>query len=169
MDTASHTTPQIAGTRVEASGGFYVAEFEHRIGATTRWFNAAQESDGTLRLAGIITALVQEPAPPFIGVEEPELTINPGLLPLVYDYLRAAADRTQVVFTTHSPELLDLVDIDAVRVVQRVDAATQVSPVTESQRGVVRDALATPGELLRTGGFVLDEQETLLLDLTVDS
>lgn len=158
-------TGDIVDTRVDTSGGYYVAEFAHEIDGRRRWFNAVQESDGTLRLAGVLTALLQDPPPSFVGIEEPELTINPGLLPLVHDYLAEASDRTQVAFTTHSPELLDLIDIDNVRVVQRVEGATQVNRVSETQRGIVRDALATPGELLRSGGFDVEGQQLSLLEL----
>ncbi len=161
-------TGDIVDTRVETTGGYYVAEFAHRIDGVDRWFHAAQESDGTLRLAGIITALVQRPPPGFIGIEEPEVTINPGLLPLVYDYLVAASDSSQVVFTTHSPELLDLIDIENVRVVQRVNAATQVKEVSDSQRCMVREALTSPGELLRSGGLTVPDQETDLMSLLGD-
>jgi hypothetical protein len=43
-----------------------------------KWFEAYQEPDGTLRVAGIITALLQEPPVPAIAIEEPVLTVHPG-------------------------------------------------------------------------------------------
>lgn len=158
-------TDEITGVRVDATGGYYVAEFRHEIDGSVRWFNAAQESDGTLRLAGILTGLLQDPPPPLIAIEEPELTINPGLLPLIFDYLEAASDRTQVVITTHSPELLDMLDVDALRVVRRAEGATQVMMVSPEQRILVRDALASPGEILRTGGFTIENEGTSLAQL----
>lgn len=158
-------TDEITGVRVDATGGYYVAEFRHEIDGSVRWFNAAQESDGTLRLAGILTGLLQDPPPPLIAIEEPELTINPGLLPLIFDYLEAASDRTQVVITTHSPELLDMLDVDALRVVRRAEGATQVMMVSPEQRSLVRDALASPGEILRTGGFTIENEGTSLAQL----
>ncbi|MFF2052365.1 AAA family ATPase [Leifsonia sp. NPDC058194] len=158
-------TGDIRDVRVDSSGGFYTAEFEHELDSgTRRWFSAAQESDGTLRLAGILTALLQSPPPPLLAIEEPELTINPGLLPLLHDYLRATSLECQVVVTTHSPDLLDLVDTSEVRAVQRIGGATQVGRVAEFQVSAVRDSLMSLGGLLRTGGVRLDGLEANLFD-----
>lgn len=158
-------TGDIRDVRVDSSGGFYTAEFEHQVEGTNRWFSAAQESDGTLRMAGILTALLQTPPPPVIAIEEPELTINPGLLGLLFDYLRAASEEAQVVITTHSPDLLDLLPIEAIRVVQRREGATLVGTVAEPQRAIVRDELMTLGSFLRAGGIRMEGAEPNLLDL----
>lgn len=161
-------TGDIRDVRVDSSGGFYTAEFEHDLaGREPRWFSAGQESDGTLRMAGILTALLQSPAPPLLGVEEPELTINPGLLPLLFDYVRAASQRAQVVVTTHSPDLLDLLPVEDIRVVQRVEAVTSVGLVSEAQRSIVRDQLMTLGSFLRSGGIRMEGLEPNLFDLLV--
>jgi predicted ATPase len=147
--------------RVSPAAGYLVAEFRHHTlaGHRPKWFDAAQESDGTLRVAGIVTALVQEPPPPFIGVEEPELTVHPGALPLLYDYLTQAAGRSQVVVTTHSPDLLNLVDARSVRVVQRSGGITTVAPMQERQRELVLSGLMTLGELMLSEGL---QQQDLL-------
>jgi predicted ATPase len=159
-------TGDIRDVRVDSSGGFYTAEFEHVFTeGAPRWFSAGQESDGTLRTAGILTALLQAPAPPLLGIEEPELTINPGLLPLLFDYLRAASKRAQVVITTHSPDLLDLLNVEDIRVVQRRDGVTTVGQVSEAQRSIVRDDLMTLGEFLRSGGIKMEGSEPNLFDL----
>ena len=75
-----------------------------------------------MRFAGILTALLQQPAPRLVGVEEPELTIHVGAIRLLNDFLHEAAGK-QVLVTTHSPELLELVDPDDVRVVTRTEGA----------------------------------------------
>lgn len=148
----------IADARTEASGHFLLPQFEHSIplGAQTKqkkWFDASQESDGTLRVAGLLTALLQTPAPSFIAIEEPELTVHPGVLPVLSDYLRERSGSSQVVITTHSPDLLDLVSADEIRVVQRAGGVTTVSPVSGDQRTAVKDHLIRPGELLRIEGL----------------
>src|SRR5258706_1544502 len=94
-------TGDIDDIRVSQAGGYLVAEFRHGVVKTpkgnkerAKWFGAAQESDGTLRMAGIITALLQEPPLTLIGVEEPELTIHPRAIPVLYDYLCEASSKS---------------------------------------------------------------------------
>jgi predicted ATPase len=155
----SRVTGDVNNLRVRrAGGGYLIVEFAHRaFGDNAKWFDAALESDGTLRVAGIVSALLQEPALTLTGIEEPELTVHAGMVPLLYDYLAEAALSTQVIITTHSPELLDLVPIDDVRVVQRLAGTTTVSRVEEDQRRLVRNNLTTAGELLRTEGLLSPE------------
>lgn len=155
----SRATGDVNDVRVKrAGGGYLIVEFAHRaFGEKVRWFDAAIESDGTLRVAGIITALLQHPALTLTGIEEPELTVHAGMVPLLYDYLLQASESSQILVTTHSPELLDLIPIENVRVVQRIAGATTVSQVEESQRKLVKANLTTVGELLRSEGLLAAE------------
>ncbi len=145
-------TGDVKSIRTKQVASYLVAEFEHLSPGTPKakkWFDAAQESDGTLRVAGIITALLQEPAVPIIGIEEPELTVHPGAAELIFDHLAQASHRSQVLVTTHSPELLDRIQPEDVRVVTKADGATSVSAMAERDRKVVRERLMTLGELFR--------------------
>jgi predicted ATPase len=146
--------PHTLDIKVAQAASYLVVQFRHvSPNREPKWFDAAQESDGTLRVAGIITALLQEPPVPVIGVEEPELTVHPGAIPLLHDYLKQATQRSQVIVTTHSPELLDLVEPDAVRVVLRHGGETVVAPMLNSQREVVKSGLMTLGEVMRLEGL----------------
>ncbi|MEI7732201.1 MAG: AAA family ATPase [Verrucomicrobiota bacterium] len=151
-------TGDITGFRVRQLGGYLNAEFLHdtprkRKKDRQKWFEGAQESDGTLRVAGIITALIQEPPLTLIGIEEPELTVHVGAIPLLFDYLKEASRREQVLLTTHSVELLERLDIEDIRVVERVNGATKVSPVNQTQRESVKKRLLTVGELISMEGL----------------
>ncbi len=64
-------------------------------------------SDGTLRFLFLLTALANPEPAPLIAIDEPELGLHPSMLPIIAEYAEAAAERTQVVLTTHSPEFLD--------------------------------------------------------------
>lgn len=156
--TALHKlTGDIEDIRITQAASYLVVQFRHAsAGRKQKWFDAAQESDGTLRVAGIITALLQEPSVRVLGVEEPELTVHPGAIPLLYDFLKEASLRSQVLVTTHSPELLDLMDANDVRVVLRSPNGTTVAPMAASQREAVRDGLLSLGEVLRTEGLQQD-------------
>ncbi|WP_437804900.1 AAA family ATPase [Sorangium sp. So ce1078] len=141
--------------RVTEAGGFLIPEFRHGVDAQgrERWHGAAQESDGTLRVAALLTALFQEPAPVLLGFEEPELGVHPGAIPLLFDFLKEASTRSQILLTTHSPDLLDLVPIDDIRVVERRHGATTVARVEERQREIVRRRLMSTSDLLHAEGL----------------
>lgn len=159
----ARVTGDIFDLRVKrAGGGYLVVEFGHSIDGSDkfRWFDSARESDGTLRVAGLLTAMLQTPPLTLMGIEEPELTVHPAVIPLLYDFVQQTMLTSQVLLTTHSPDLLDLLDIDSVRVVQRLAGATTVSPVAKSQRRLVREQLAGPGELMRSQGLQPDEDSS---------
>jgi predicted ATPase len=113
-------------------------------------------SDGTLRALGILVALFQSqgssvPSVPLVGIEEPEVALHPAAVGALLDALREASESTQVIVTTHSPDLLDFADPDKelLLAVYAEKGETQIAPVDEASRKAVRDRLYTPGELLR--------------------
>jgi len=155
-------TGDVRDFRVRQLGGYLNAEFLHetlrrRVKDRQKWFECAQESDGTLRVAGIITALVQDPPLTLIGIEEPELTVHVGAIPLLYDYLKQASRREQVLLTTHSIELLELLDVDDIRVVERRTGVTAVAGVRHDQRDAVKQRLMTVGEIISMEGGLQPE------------
>jgi predicted ATPase len=154
----SRIVGDIDDVQVSQLGGYQVVSFRHgKAGNRERWFDASQESDGTLRCAGILTALLQSPPLTLIGIEEPELTVHPGAIPILYDFFRQTSQHSQVLLTTHSPELLDLLDMDEVRVVSRKEGVTHVAPLAEEQREAVQHSLLTAGELMRAEGLRPEE------------
>jgi predicted ATPase len=148
-------TGDIEDVKVTPIETHLVVRFRHAAPESQeeKWLWTTQESDGTLRVAGILTALLQEPPVPVIVIEEPELTVHPGALPLLYDLLKEASRRSQIIVTTHSPELLDLMEPEEIRVVQRGLEGTTVALMAASQRDAVRAGLLTLGEVLRTEGL----------------
>ena len=65
--------------------------------------------------------------------------------------LREASHYTQVLATTHSPELLDDLELDA-ETLLAVDAyagKTTIGAVNEASRSALREKLYTAGELLK--------------------
>ena len=100
-------------------------------------------------------ALYQDPTPPFITVEEPELTIHPGALSVLADIILETSRRSSLLVTTHSPELLDSLPIDCIRSVEADDGATRVGAVAEHQKAAVVKGLFSPGELHRIEGLQL--------------
>ena len=70
------------------------------------WQNERDFSDGTLRLLGLLWSTL-EPGGPLL-LEEPELSLHPGLVEYVPQMLARMQLRTgrQTLISTHSPELL---------------------------------------------------------------
>jgi predicted ATPase len=64
-------------------------------------------SDGTLRLIAYFTLLYQSEIPTIIGIEEPERNLHPRILKDLASIMKRLSRKTQVVFTTHSSQLLD--------------------------------------------------------------
>ncbi|MFH0825557.1 MAG: AAA family ATPase, partial [Pseudomonadota bacterium] len=69
--------------------------------------SAADLSDGTLKFLFLLTLLANPQPPCLMAIEEPEAGLHPGMLPIVAEFGADAANRSQVIFTTHSPEFLD--------------------------------------------------------------
>lgn len=151
----SHLVPGISDVRVRGIGGFQVVEFGHSSSSSddTTWFDLSQESDGTLRLLGVLTALYQEPAPAFIGIEEPEFAIHPGALTGLAEILAESSELSQIMVTTHSPDLIDQIPVDNLRVVESHDGVTTIGKVSHYQVEAIRRHLFSPGELHRTEGL----------------
>jgi predicted ATPase len=154
----SRIVGDIDDLKVQQLGSYQTVAFRHGIQqGRERWFDASVESDGTLRCAGILTALLQSPPLTLLGIEEPELTVHPGAIPVLYDFFRQASQKSQVLLTTHSPELLDLLKVEEVRVVERKDGVTRIAPLAEEQREAIKRSLLTPGELMRAEGLQPEE------------
>jgi predicted ATPase len=119
-------------------------------------FEAFTMSDGTLRALGMLAAVMQQPAPSLLAIEEPEATIHPGALGAILDLIQMAAQRSQVIVTTHSPELLDAkwIGPDNLRVVYWEGGATRISPLGLGAIRALQQHLMGAGELFRAN--VLD-------------
>jgi predicted ATPase len=112
-------------------------------------------SDGTLKMLAYLTVLYDPDPPRLIGIEEPENYLHPRLLPELAEECRQAAERTQLIVTTHSPFFINPLQPSEVRVLYRApDGYTQVRRVSEMP-GI--DAFlahgATLGELWMEGHF----------------
>lgn len=97
--------------------------FEYKV--NNQWFAWDALSDGTRRLVysiftiyGLIidssqTATNREIVElPIALIEEPELGIHPRQLHMLMTFLKERAEKQQIIITTHSPQVLDVLGID---------------------------------------------------------
>jgi len=126
--------------------------FKQDVGDVALWnFNALNMSDGTLRALGVLLAVYQVSAPPFIAIEEPEATIHPAALDVIIDILKDGTAWSQILITTHSPDVLDNRKIkeSELRLVTAEKGRTTIAPLAEGTREIIRDKLYSAGDLLR--------------------
>jgi len=157
--------PGVQGVAHKDVGGMETLEFRQVVpGAKAPWrFPAASMSDGTLRALGILVALLQSrngdrSDVPLVAIEEPEVALHPAAAGVVLDALLEASRWTQVVVTSHSPDLLDdeRLDTDSILAVMAREGETLIAPLDEVGRKALREHLYTAGELLRLNQLMPD-------------
>ena len=150
--------PGVHGVAVKDFGPKETLEFRQAVtGDRHPWrFLANNMSDGTLRVLGILVALFQggqeaQKRVYLVGIEEPEIALHPAAVGVLLDALQDAAEKTQVIITSHSPDLLDNKDLDveSILAVESRAGNTVIAQVDETGRSALHDRLYTTGELLR--------------------
>lgn len=147
--------PSVQGVERTGVGHMETLVFRQDIaGSKQPWrFPANSMSDGTLRALGILVALYQgggSGRPSVVGIEEPEVALHPAAAAVVRDALTRAATRSQILVTSHSPELLDdaSVAVESLLAVSARAGVTKIAPVDQASRMAIREGLFTAGELL---------------------
>ncbi len=158
IEYLSRVVPGLQGVDVIELGPKQTLEFRQAVhGARHPWrFLAANMSDGTLRALGVLVALFQSsnsgfPRVPLVGIEEPEIALHPAAAGVLFDALREASASTQVLVSSHSPDLLDNPELptEAILAVEAEEGVTRIGPIDEAGRSALLERLYTPGELLR--------------------
>jgi len=161
--------PGVYGVDAKVVGPRETLEFRQQVaGSPDPWrFLAANMSDGTLRALGILVALFQASnggrrRVPLVGIEEPEVALHPAASGILLDSLRDASGKTQVVVTSHSPDLLDDEDLDTESILAVISESgvTKIGPLDETGKSALRDRLYTAGELLRLNQLMPEKTET---------
>lgn len=85
-------------------------------------------SDGTLRFFFLVALLCDDNPPPLICIEEPEIGMHPDMIHILARLLEEASERTQLIITTHSTQLIDsFTDTpEVVLVCEKEDQQTQI-------------------------------------------
>ncbi|HYD79628.1 MAG TPA: AAA family ATPase [Paucimonas sp.] len=163
--------PTVHGVRREAVGPMETLMFQQDMeGAKHPWhFFAQNMSDGTLRALGVLTALFQgtkDDMPSLVGIEEPETALHPAASAALREALLRASEHTQVIVTSHSPDLLDDPDLpeESLLAVAADKGVTRIAPLDEPSRTAMRQHLFSAGELLRLNQLGLDAKALMELE-----
>jgi len=133
---------------------------DQRVQLRLRWRSlqsgqpAANLSDGTLRFI-LLVAILANPEPgDLIAIDEPETGLHPSMFPILAELAAEAAERTQVIFTTHSPQFLDAFrdEPPTTTVAEWVEGETRLSTIDgeELKRWLESYSL---GSLFRSGSL----------------
>ena len=151
----SIAVPSVVEVQARKRHGELTLQFLQKLSDGKARFDASEMSEGTLRVLGILVAAYQRPAPSLLMVEEPESSIHPAALGVVLDVLRSATKSSQVLVTTHSPEVLDAKWIKDrhLRLVSWEEGATRVDGMAPSVKRAMSEQLFGAGELLRSNAL----------------
>lgn len=119
--------PSVTGIDVAPNN---IGEVELKIREGDVAIPARVVSEGTLRVLGLLSLqAVQEPMA-LVGFEEPENGVHPRRIRLIADILQSfmASGATQLIVTTHSPLLPDLLPAESLYVCRRQDGMTEIAP-----------------------------------------
>jgi predicted ATPase len=106
---------------------FFLREGKHLI-------PASRLSDGTLRFLCLLAILLHPTPPPLICLEEPELGLHPDAVVAVGKLILQASERTQLIVTTHSDILVDVLGQvpENIVVCEKNDGQTQMTRLNEA-------------------------------------
>jgi predicted ATPase len=145
--------PDFLEVKVRAVGSYLVPHFVFDKEKKSVEFDPLQLSDGTLRIFGLLLAIYQLPAPTLLVIEEPEHTVYPGALGVLVDAMREASEQTQIILTTHSPDLVHYFKPDEIRVATIENGHTRIAPICAPQRAAIDEHLMTAEEFMRAEGL----------------
>lgn len=119
-------------------------------------FDAIALSDGTIRALGILVSLIsarssRSGGPSLIGIEEPETALHPAAAGALMEALSEGAERSQIIVTCHSPDLLDHESVtpEMIRPVLLENGRTFAGRLSAAKSELLQRHLSTAGELLR--------------------
>ncbi len=114
--------------------GYIVLRFQD--GHFQNPFSAKFVSDGTIKMFTYLVLLNDPERHALLCVEEPENQLYPELLEELVEEFRQYAYQGQVFISTHSPDLLNAMDIDEVFVLEKGDGYTDIHRVKENELAV---------------------------------
>ncbi|MFO0375858.1 MAG: AAA family ATPase [bacterium] len=134
-----------AGTSTETAYALSFVPGDGLAGAG-RSFRYSGLSAGTWRILQLFTYLIFDRNSCML-VEQPEDSIHPGLLEKVVDVLRSYAGRTQLICTTHSPAVMNLIGAKGIRLVTATEGTTRVDELSDRDVESAQDYLKDHGTL----------------------
>ncbi len=116
-----------------------------------QWHSWLNLSDGTKRIFLLCTEILLDRSSLFL-LEEPELGIHPHQLHLLMQFIKEQSERKQIILTTHSPQVLDILSPDELN---RIIIAEMTNDGTKL-RHMSKDEIAKAHVYMKDEGFLSD-------------
>jgi predicted ATPase len=147
--------PQTKRVRIIPVAGRTIQLEWHRQGDKTP-LRLDDLSDGTLRMLCWCAVLLSPKPPTLIVIDEPESGIHPAWLRVLAGWIREASRHTQVIISTHSPDLLDYFndDLDSIFIFRETKddpSKTEIVPLPKERIQDKLDEGWKIGDLYRVG------------------
>lgn len=108
--------------------------FFHEEGASRAW--AIEDvSDGTVQTLALLVATV-DPRTTLLLIEEPENSVHPWIIRVLVDRLRKMSKKKDVVVTSHSPVLVDLIEPHELWITSRAHGETHMQRLVDLEPGI---------------------------------
>jgi predicted ATPase len=148
--TSESPSIQPGGNTNGATTKFYWPRFQPSVQMggynSDRWFAFSNLSAGTRRVIQIVISLLFDKRSVML-IEQPEDSIHPGLLRKLIDLLRSYSDRSQFIFATHSPEVLDMLRPEEVLLVTAPEGRTEARKLSSDEVSQAKQFLKNEGSL----------------------
>jgi ABC-type branched-subunit amino acid transport system ATPase component len=95
-------------------------------------FSLSDLSAGTQRILRLVVSLIFDQSAVML-VEHPEDSIHRGLLRKLFGVLQTYSDQSQLIMSSHSSVVFDILDPKAIRLVTMEDGATKVRALTSEE------------------------------------
>ncbi len=121
----------------------------------SRPWTAEDVSDGTIQTLAMLTAIL-DPRSKVIAIEEPENSVHSWILSNMLETCREASGIKSILLTTHSMNLIDILDPGELYVVYKTYGETKIQPAEELDADlhkILEKGEATLGEYIHAGGI----------------
>ena len=147
LQPPSSPTPGSGGSSVIDSDIFIPLFWpSSHMGGAARPFSFDELSVGTRRLIRIVTFTLFD-GRSLMLMEQPEDSIHVGLLRKLIDQLRTYSFNSQMILTTHSTDLLDILEPEEILLASAPGGATQVRTLTLYEIDRAKAFLSDKGSL----------------------
>ncbi|MEY3402474.1 MAG: hypothetical protein RLZZ86_2090 [Cyanobacteriota bacterium] len=115
LSTSGDNLPLVLENLIQQDIDFERPIRSGRLSLTVEWyfedtkepFYLSEMSDGTVRMLCWATILHSPLLPSLLVIDEPELGLHVSWMPILAEWIKQASRKTQIIITTHSPDLLD--------------------------------------------------------------